>query len=79
MVSYDENEMIIPVKPISGEAIAECFPKTAPVLEENHLTEDGKTKFYAVITSMGESPQVLVLNKFTGEEINIYVVYPGNN
>ena len=79
MVSYDENEMIIPVKPISGEAIAECFPKTAPVLEENHLTEDEKTKFYAVITSMGESPQVLVLNKFTGEEINIYVVYPGNN
>ena len=79
MVSYDENEMIIPVKPISGEAIAECFPKTAPVLEENHLTEDGKTKFYAVIIYMAESPQVLVLNKFTGEEINIYAVYPGNN
>lgn len=79
MVSYDENEMIVPLKPISGEAIAECFPKTAPILEESHLAEDGKTKFYAVIIYMAESPQVLVLNKFTGEEINIYAVYPGNN
>jgi hypothetical protein len=79
MVSYSENEEIIPIKPISKENIAECFPLTAPLLSNKFLAEATEAKFYAFITYMAESPQVLVLDKLEVDKISMITIYPGDN
>ena len=80
MFSYvGEDELLVPLKSISEENIAECFPKTAPLLSKKFASEMGNMKFYAVIVKMGENPTFAVLSKFAADEIYINVVHPGGN
>ena len=80
MFSYvGEYELLVPLKSISEENIAECFPKTAPLLSKKFASEMGNMKFYAVIVEMGENPTFAVLSKFAADEIYINVVHPGGN
>lgn len=76
MVSYDEDGTSIPLKSISEEYIAECFPKTAPLIKDKFSSD---VKFYAVFIDMVESPIIFVLNKFSSDEIVVQYMYPGNS
>lgn len=78
MISYDENENIIPLKAISNENIAECFPTTFPLLNEKYSSLNS-IKFFVVIMYMAESPLILTLNEFLNDKITFYVMYPGSN
>ena len=80
VISYvGEEELLVPLNAISEENIAECFPKTAPLLSKKFASEMENMKFYAVIVQLGDNPTFAVLNKFAADEININVVYPGGN
>lgn len=74
MVSYvGEEERLVPLKSISEENIAECFPKTASLLK-NKFSPD--VKFYAVVVHTSANPQIAVLDKFTRDEIGYSIVNP---
>ena len=76
VVSYDENEMIIPFNAISLENIEKCFPQTASHLS-NKFTDIENIEFYTAIVQLGASPQGVVLDKFTSDEISIKAISPG--
>ena len=79
MARLDEKEDMIFLNSVSEENIAECFPKTAPLLSKKFASEMGNMKFYAVIVEMGENPTFAVLSKFAADVIYINVVHPGGN
>lgn len=79
MVSYNEDEELIPIKPIFKENIAECFPLAAPLLNNKFSSEAAEVKFYAFTTYMAESPQILILDKIEEGRISMTVMYPGEN
>lgn len=77
MFSYvGEYELLVPLKSISEENIAECFPKTAPLLK-NKFSSD--VKFYAVLVEVGADPLFVILNKLTNDEISFVEVHPGGD
>ena len=79
LVRLDDEDDMIFLNSVSEENIAECFPKTAPLLSKKFASEMGNMKFYAVIVEMGENPTFAVLSKFAADEIYINVVHPGGN
>lgn len=76
IVSYDEDERIVPLQAVSNETIEECFPQTAPLLNQI-FTSNTEVNFYAFVLEMSATPQFAVLNKFAEDGINIVVVNPG--
>ena len=61
---------------ISEESIAECFPKTAPLLKNKFSSN---VKFYAVLVEVGADPLFVILNKLTNDEISFVEVHPGGD
>lgn len=77
MFSYvGEYELLVPLKSISEENIAECFPKTAPLLKNKFSSN---VKFYAVLVEVGADPLFVILNKLTNDEISFVEVHPGGD
>ena len=77
MFSYvGEDELLVPLKSISEENIAECFPKTAPLLKNKFSSN---VKFYAVLVKVGADPLFVILNKLTNDEISFVEVHPGGD
>ena len=77
MFSYvGEYELLVPLKSISEENIAECFPKTAPLLKNKFSSN---VKFYAVLFEVGADPLFVILNKLTNDEISFVEVHPGGD
>ena len=76
IVSYDEEERIVPLQAVSNETIEECFPQTAPLLKQKFISNTEAT-FYAFVLELSATPQFAVLNKFAKDGINIVVVNPG--
>ncbi len=76
IVSYDEEERIVPLQAVSNETIEKCFPQTAPLLKQKFISNTEAT-FYAFVLEMSATPQFAVLNKFAEDGINIVVVNPG--
>lgn len=74
MVRLDEENDMIFLNSISEESIAECFPKTAPLLKNKFSSN---VKFYAVLVEVGADPLFVVLNKLTNDEISFVEVHPG--
>ena len=76
MVRLDEEDDMIFLNSISEESIAECFPKTAPLLK-NKFSSD--VKFYTVLVQVGADPLFVILNKLTNNEISFVEVHPGGD
>jgi len=76
MVRLDEEDDMIFLNSISEESIAECFPKTAPLLK-NKFSSD--VKFYTVLVQVGADPLFVILNKLTNDEISFVEVHPGGD
>ena len=76
MVRLDEEDDMIFLNSISEESIAECFPKTAPLLKNKFSSN---VKFYAVLVEVGADPLFVVLNKLTNDEISFVEVHPGGD
>lgn len=77
MFSYvGEYELLVPLKSISEENVADCFPKTAPLIK-NKFSSD--VNFYAVLVEVGADPLFVVLNKLTNDEISFVEVHPGGD
>ena len=76
MVRLDVEDDMFFLNSISEENIAECFPKTAPLLK-NKFSSD--VKFYTVLVQVGADPLFVVLNKLTNDEISFVEVHPGGD
>lgn len=76
MVRLDEEDDMIFLNSISEESIAECFPKTAPLLKNKFSSN---VKFYAVLVEVGADPLFVILNKLTNDEISFVEVHPGGD
>ena len=76
MVRLDVEDDMIFLNSISEENIAECFPKTAPLLK-NKFSSD--VKFYTVLVQVGADPLFVILNKLTNDEISFVEVHPGGD
>jgi hypothetical protein len=76
MVRLDVEDDMIFLNSISEESIAECFPKTAPLLK-NKFSSD--VKFYTVLVQVGADPLFVILNKLTNDEISFVEVHPGGD
>lgn len=76
MVRLDEEDDMIFLNSISEENIAECFPKTAPLLKNKFSSN---VKFYAVLVEVGADPLFVILNKLTNDEISFVEVHPGGD
>lgn len=76
IVRLDEEDDMIFLNSISEEGIAECFPKTAPLLKNKFSSN---VKFYAVLVEVGADPSFVILNKLTNDEISFVEVHPGGD
>jgi len=76
MVRLDEEDDMIFLNSISEESIAECFPKTAPLLKNKFSSN---VKFYTVLVEVGADPLFVILNKLTNDEISFVEVHPGGD
>ena len=76
LVRLDDEDDMIFLNSVSEENIAECFPKTAPLLKNKFSSN---VKFYAVLVEVGADPLFVILNKLTNDGISFVEVHPGGD
>ena len=74
LVRLDDEDDMIFLNSVSEENIAECFPRTAPLLKDKFLSD---VKFYSIVVEVGNNPLFVLLNKLTADEISFIEVQPG--
>ena len=73
IVSYDDDEVVVPVELMNDLSIKTCFPSAAILV--NQIKEaDANCAFYAIVFSTGESPLGAVLTNVSESEFEITLV-----